>query len=65
MASCADGFFGAVLRDWARVDPAGDATEPIDLALARLVANRLGAEPTARPGRLPSRPTALAGHAFS
>src|SRR6187401_1812644 len=36
MASCADSFFGAVLRDWARVDPVGDATEPTGLALARL-----------------------------
>ena len=65
MASCADSFFGAVLRDWARVDPAGDAAEPIDLALARLVASRLGSEPAPRPGRLPLRPEAVAGHAFS
>ena len=27
MASCADDFLGAVLRDWAPIDPAGDATE--------------------------------------
>jgi hypothetical protein len=54
-----------VLRDWARVDPAGDATEPTSLALARLVAHRLGAEPMARPVRPTPRPTAATGHAFS
>ena len=65
MASCADSFFGAVLRDWARIDPAGEATEPTGLALARLVAHRLGTEPMARPVRAPVRPAATAGHAFS
>ena len=65
MASCADSFFGAVLRDWARIDPAGEATEPTGLALARLVAHRLGTEPMARPVRSPLRPAATAGHAFS
>ena len=65
MASCADSFFGAVLRDWARIDPAGEATEPTGLALARLVAHRLGTEPMARPVRPPVRPAATAGHAFS
>ena len=65
MATCADSFFGAVLRDWARIDPAGDATEPTSLALARLAAHRLGAEPMARPVRPTSRPTAATGHAFS
>ena len=65
MATCADSYFGAVLRDWARIDPAGDATEPTSLALARLVAHRLGAEPMARPVRPTSRPTAAIGHASS
>ena len=65
MASCADSFFGAVLRDWARIDPAGEATEPTGLALARLVAHRLGADTVARPVRPPLRPAAVAGHAFS
>jgi len=65
MASCADSFFGAVLRDWARVDPVGDATEPTGLALARLAASRLGAEASARPAPASSlRPAAVAGHAF-
>jgi flagellar biosynthesis protein FlhG len=65
MATCADSFFGAVLRDWARVDPAGDPAEPTSLALARLVASRLGAEATALPVRPPSRTVAAAGPAFS
>ena len=65
MASCADSFFGAVLRDWARVDPVGDATEPTGLALARLAASRLGVEASTRPATAFSlRPAALAGHAF-
>ncbi|MEP6740609.1 MAG: flagellar biosynthesis protein [Caldimonas sp.] len=37
LASCADDFFGAVLRDWARIDPAGDACEAPSEALRRLV----------------------------
>ena len=65
MATCADSFFAAVLRDWARVDPAGDPTEPASLALARLVAHRLGAEPMARPVRPVPRAAGITGHAFS
>jgi hypothetical protein len=55
LANCADGFFGAVLRDWARVDPAGEATEPPSAALLRLVASRIGGEPASRPGRAAAR----------
>jgi flagellar biosynthesis protein FlhG len=64
MASCADSFFGAVLRDWARVDPAGDATEPTSLALAgwREPPGRRGERPAGPPPSL--RPAAAAGHAF-
>ena len=65
MASCADSFFGAALRDWARVDPAGDATAPPSLALARLVAHRLGAEAMTRPGVPHPRNAAPTSHAFS
>ena len=65
MASCADSFFGAVLRDWARVDPAGDATEPPSLALARLVAHRLGIEPLSRPVVPPLRKGVTTSLAFS
>ena len=41
LASCADLFLGAVLRDWARVDPASDACEPPTPALRRLAAELL------------------------
>ena len=40
LASCADRFFAGVLRDWARVDPAGDPCEPPSDALRRMVASR-------------------------
>ena len=42
LGSCADSFFGGVLRDAARIDPAGDATEPPSAALRRIAAARLG-----------------------
>jgi flagellar biosynthesis protein FlhG len=51
LASCADGFFGAVLRDWARVDQAGDPADPPSAALRRLIAGRLGTEQTVRAAR--------------
>ncbi len=69
LANCADGFFGAVLRDWARVDPAGEATETPSAALCRLVATRLGGDVASRPGGAPQRSPATAaastGLAFS
>jgi hypothetical protein len=37
IATCADDFLGAVLRDWVRIDPACDATEPPSPELRRLV----------------------------
>jgi flagellar biosynthesis protein FlhG len=37
LAACADNFFAGVLRDWARVDPAGDPCDPPSGALRRLV----------------------------
>jgi hypothetical protein len=40
LAGCADTFFAGVLRDWARVDPAGDPCQPPDEALRRLVGAR-------------------------
>jgi hypothetical protein len=40
LAGCADNFFAGVLRDWARIDPAGDAGEVPSEALRRLVAAR-------------------------
>ena len=41
LASCADHFFAGVLRDWARVDPAGDPCDPPGDDLRRIVAARL------------------------
>jgi hypothetical protein len=40
LAGCADNFFAGVLRDWARVDPAGDPCEPPSPALRRIAAAR-------------------------
>lgn len=37
IATCADDFLGAVLRDWVPIDPACDATEPPSAELRRLV----------------------------
>jgi flagellar biosynthesis protein FlhG len=44
LADCADGFLGAVLHDWAVVDPLGDARAPHDDSLARLLAGQLALE---------------------
>ncbi len=41
IATCADDFLGAVLRDWVRIDPACDATEPPTPELRRLVREQL------------------------
>jgi flagellar biosynthesis protein FlhG len=35
IATCADDFLGAVLRDWVLLDPAADANEPPPAALRR------------------------------
>ena len=43
LASCADHFFAGVLRDWARVDPAGDPCEAPGDDLRRIVAGALRA----------------------
>jgi hypothetical protein len=40
IAACADGSFGGVLREWARIDPAGEPHDPPSAALRRLVAGR-------------------------
>ena len=40
LAGCADGFLGAVLHDWAVVDPASEPDTP-DIALDRLLAAQL------------------------
>ena len=41
LATCADDFLGAVLRDWVRIDPASDATEAPTPELRRLVREQL------------------------
>ena len=41
LATCADDFLGAVLRDWVRIDPACDALEPASRELRRLVREQL------------------------
>ncbi len=49
VAACADRSFGGVLRDWARIDPAGDPHDPPGPALRRLVAERFVAPGLAHP----------------
>jgi hypothetical protein len=58
IATCADDFLGAVLRDWVRIDPACDASEPPTPELRRLVREQLR---TARGETL----KALAPHTFA
>lgn len=59
MASCADLFLGAVLRDWAPIDPVSEADEPISPALRRLARDAVAGEMPAHDGRMPtsSNPT--------
>ncbi len=49
LATCADDFLGAVLRDWVQLDPATHATEPASEALRRLVRERLGPQAAEAP----------------
>lgn len=49
LGSCADGFLGATLRDWALIDPAGDAADAPDDALARLVGAQLEGDEISAP----------------
>ena len=57
LAHCADGFLGALLHDWALIDPAGEPGAAPDEALARLLAAQLALD------EVPSRRTAPAGAA--
>lgn len=41
LASCADGFVGALLHDWALVDPAAGPQTPPDAALDRVIAAQM------------------------
>jgi hypothetical protein len=64
LATCADDFLGAVLRDWVQLDPACSAHEPATPALRRLVREMLKApapdDLLAPPGRMPARASAAA-----
>ncbi len=63
LATCADDFLGAVLRDWVQIDPAAHATEPPGDALRRLVRERLGATGKEQPCDVVRPPLATARHA--
>jgi len=49
LTGCADDFLGAVLRDWAQVDPAGEAIDAPDDALRRLAGRRFAGAAATRP----------------
>lgn len=53
LAGCADNFFAGVLRDWARIDPAGDAGDAPSEGLRRLVASRFENHVAIRPSSNP------------
>lgn len=57
VASCADLFLGAVLSDWAVVDPAADVAELPGAALRRLARAALAGVPAARAQDAPAPPT--------
>jgi len=54
LASCADGFLGAVLHDWAVIDPAVEPMEGGEVALARLLDAQMSL--TEEPMRVTSSP---------
>lgn len=60
LASCADAFLGAVLHDWAVVDPVYDPLAAHDVGLARLLAAQLALGGSARPGPSPRTESLLA-----
>lgn len=49
LGSCADTFLGAVLHDWAAVDPLADALAAHDAALGRLLAAQLALDEAGSP----------------
>lgn len=49
LSSCADTFLGAVLHDWARIDPLADPMAAHDAALARLLAAQLALDEPVTP----------------
>jgi hypothetical protein len=62
IATCADDFLGAVLRDWVRIDPACDATEAPTPELRRLVREQLRSAAGELPTGLPPAYTTHATH---
>lgn len=63
LATCADDFLGAVLRDWVQLDPASHAGEAPTEALRRLVRERLGAPAAEAPCYVDRPPLHAARHA--
>ena len=61
IATCADDFLGAVLRDWVQIDPACDAHEAPDAGAAPLGARDACSRPTA-PLPAATRPHAARRH---
>jgi flagellar biosynthesis protein FlhG len=59
IATCADDFLGAVLRDWVQIDPATDASEPPTPALRRWARETLQPMPAAALGTDPLRAPAF------
>ena len=55
IATCADDFLGAVLRDWVQIDPACDATEAPTRELRRLVREQLATAHGSAPQDAPAR----------
>lgn len=53
LATCADDFLGAVLRDWVRLDPATDASEAPSEALRRWVRETLRLDAAPAPAAAP------------
>ena len=58
LRSCADAFLGAVLRDWALIDPAGDAGHVPGTALEQLLAAQLALDTAATPPAWAGAPAA-------
>lgn len=53
LAGCADGFLGALLHDWAVVDPAGDPCAPAEGALQRVLSAQMSLHDQPLPRAVP------------
>jgi hypothetical protein len=65
LATCADDFLGAVLRDWLQIDPASDAREAPTSALRRWARDVLMQAPGAHVGAAGLHSTHSAHHALN